>query len=82
MIADLTLDDLRGRATCTIEEAAAVMNLKRSTAYDATKPLLNADGTVKRPPQIPTIWIGRRKLVCCPALLAMLGASDSGSGAS
>jgi predicted transcriptional regulator len=69
----MKLDDLRGRATCTIEEAAAVLNLKRSTAYDATRPLRNDDGTVKRPAQLPTIRIGRRKFVAVPALLAMLG---------
>jgi excisionase family DNA binding protein len=61
-----TLDELRGRATCTVEEAAAVLEVGRATAYEAA-----------RQGQLPTLRLGRRVLVPVPKLLALLGADQA-----
>lgn len=58
----MTLDELHGRAVCSIEDAGEVLEIGRSAAYAAAKR-----------GQIPTIKVGRRKLVAVPALLRMLG---------
>jgi excisionase family DNA binding protein len=61
-----TLDDLRGRATCRVEEAAEVLGISRGTAYQAA-----------RTGQLPVLSLGRRVLVSVPRLLTMLGANES-----
>jgi excisionase family DNA binding protein len=57
--------ELEGRATITVEEAAAILGIGRSAAYEAA-----------RRGQLPTRRLGRRLLVPVPALLAWLGAED------
>lgn len=42
------------RRTCSIPEAGEVLGLSRDAAYDAAK---------RKPPEIYTVQIGRRKLV-------------------
>lgn len=59
-----TLDDLEQRAVITVEEAARLLGLGRSAAYEAA-----------RRGQIPTRRLGRRVLVPVPALLEWLGHS-------
>ncbi|MCC5954407.1 MAG: helix-turn-helix domain-containing protein [Acidimicrobiia bacterium] len=61
----LTLDAVADRVTLTVEEAAALLGLGRSAAYEAA-----------RRGQIPTRRLGRRVVVPVPALLAWLGAED------
>lgn len=51
-----------GRATCSVEEAGAILEVGRCTAFEQA-----AAGT------LPTIRVGRRLLVPVPRLLAMLG---------
>ncbi len=58
----LTLDALDGRVTLTVEEAASLLGLGRSAAYEAA-----------RRGEIPTRRLGRRVLVPVPALLNWLG---------
>ncbi|HLH64527.1 MAG TPA: helix-turn-helix domain-containing protein [Solirubrobacteraceae bacterium] len=58
----LQLDHLAGRATITIEQAAQLIGLGRTAAYDAA-----------RRGELPTRRLGRRLLVPVPALLAWLG---------
>jgi len=62
----LTLDDLRGRATLSVEEMAAVVGVSRGVAYEAI-----------RTGQIPSLRLGRRVLVPVPALLSLLGATTT-----
>ena len=59
-----SLDQLAGRATITIEQAAHVLGLGRTAAYDAA-----------RRGELPTRRLGRRLLVPVPALLEWLGAN-------
>jgi excisionase family DNA binding protein len=59
-----SLDQLAGKATITIEQAAQVLGLGRTAAYDAA-----------RRGELPTRRLGRRLLVPVPALLAWLGAN-------
>ena len=59
----ITLDQLDGRVTLTVEEAATLLGLGRSAAYEAA-----------RRGQLPTRRLGRRLLVPVPALLEWLGA--------
>lgn len=59
--APLTLSDLRDRTTCTIPEASAVLGLSSWAGYQAAQR-----------GEIPTLTIGRRKVVPVPALLRML----------
>lgn len=54
--------DLDGRATITVEEAAAILGIGRSAAYEAA-----------RRGQLPTRRLGRRLFVPVPALLRWLG---------
>lgn len=62
----ITLDQLDGRVTLTIEEAATLLGLGRSAAYEAA-----------RRGQLPTRRLGRRVLVPVPALLEWLGARSA-----
>ena len=55
------LNALKGRATCTPEEAFDVLRISRSLGY----------GAVSRG-AIPSIRIGRKLLIPVPRLLAML----------
>lgn len=59
-----SLDQLAGMATITIEQAAQVLGLGRTAAYDAA-----------RRGELPTRRLGRRLLVPVPALLEWLGAN-------
>ena len=61
----MTLDDLKGRATCSIEEAAALLGVSRGVAYEAA-----------RTGQLPVLPLGRRRLVLVPKLRAMLGMTE------
>lgn len=58
------LDGLAGRTTITIEQAAQLLGLGRTAAYEAA-----------RRGQFPTRRLGRRLVVPVPALLAWLEAS-------
>lgn len=58
----LTIDQLRERPTLAVEEAGEALGLRRTSAYAAVK---RGD--------IPTITIGRRRLVPTAHLLRMLG---------
>jgi len=55
------LDEVRGKATITIEQTARLLGLGRTAAYDAD--------------ELPTRRLGRRLLVPVPALLEWLGAA-------
>lgn len=58
----MKLDDVRGRATITVEEAGDLLGLGRNSAYQAAKA-----------GQIPTLQFGRRLVVPVPRLLSLLG---------
>ena len=58
----VTSDELRGRATCSVDEAAQLLQVGRSTAYAAIKC-----------GDIPSLRISNRILVPTAKLLAMLG---------
>lgn len=58
-----SLDQLPGRATITVEQAARILGLGRTAAYDAA-----------RRGELPTRRLGRRLIVPVPALLEWLGA--------
>lgn len=60
----LKLDQLRGRATITVEQTAQLLGLGRTAAYDAA-----------RRGELPTRRLGRRLLVPVPALLTWLEAN-------
>lgn len=55
---------LQGRVTVSVEEAAHLLGLGRSAAYEAA-----------RRGELPTRRLGRRLLVPVPALLEWLGAA-------
>ena len=59
-----SLEQLQGRTTITIEQAAQVLGLGRTAAYEAA-----------RRGELPTRRLGRRLLVPVPALLTWLGAN-------
>ena len=59
------VDSLRGRATCSIEEASRILQIGRSTAYAAAR-----DGS------LPVLKISHRLLVSVPRLLALIGIED------
>lgn len=59
-----SFDQLAGRATITIEQAAQVIGLGRTAAYDAA-----------RRGELPTRRLGRRLVVPVLALLQWLGAN-------
>jgi excisionase family DNA binding protein len=61
---DPSLAALQGRVTVSVEEAARLLGLGRSAAYEAA-----------RRGELPTRRLGRRLLVPVPALLEWLGAS-------
>lgn len=61
----MTLAELEGRATITVDQAADVLGLGRSAAYEAA-----------RRGEIPTLRLGRKLRVPVPALLRMLGACE------
>ncbi len=60
----LSLAQLEGRATISVEQAAQVIGLGRTAAYDAA-----------RRGELPTRRLGRRLVVPVPALLTWLGAN-------
>lgn len=59
---------LDGRAVIRVEEAARLLGLGRSAAYEAA-----------RRGELPTVRMGRRLLVPVPRLLALLGAEPAGA---
>jgi excisionase family DNA binding protein len=61
----LDLGHLDGRATITIAQAAQVLGVGRTAAYEAA-----------RRGELPTRRLGRRLLVPVPALLAWLGTHE------
>jgi len=61
--------DLENRFTLTIEEAADLLGLGRTAAYEAA-----------RRGEIPVRRLGRRIVVPVPALLTWLGSSESVGG--
>ena len=61
----LALEDLHGRHTCSVECAARILGIGRSTAYAAAR-----DGT------LPTLRMSHRLLVPTAKLLALLGFDD------
>jgi excisionase family DNA binding protein len=68
-VADITyvhpaLEALNGRLTVTVEEAATILGLGRSAAYEAT-----------RRGEIPGRRLGRRIVIPIPLLLDWLGLS-------
>lgn len=70
-MADLTythpaLEALEGRLTVTVDEAATILGLGRSAAYEAT-----------RRGQIPSRRLGRRIVIPVPLLLDWLGISTA-----
>ncbi len=58
----LTLNDIRDRATISVDETAAVLGVSRASAYASAR---NGDA-------FPVKRIGRRLLVPVPALLSWL----------
>ena len=60
----VALEGVAARTTITVEEAAALLGIGRTAAYDAA-----------RRGQLPTRRLGRRLFVPVPALLEWLGAS-------
>ena len=65
----VSVAELRRRQTCSIDEAAALLGIGRSTAYAAAR-----DGS------LPTLRISHRLLVPTAKLLAMIGAEPYVSG--
>lgn len=61
-----SLEALEGRLTVTVDEAAAILGLGRSAAYEAT-----------RRGQIPSRRLGRRIVIPVPLLLDWLGVSTA-----
>lgn len=55
------LDEIRDRATLTVQETAELLGVGRSCAYDAV-----------RRGDIPTVRLGRRLVVPVPALIRLL----------
>ncbi|HMS47714.1 MAG: helix-turn-helix domain-containing protein [Candidatus Microthrix subdominans] len=66
IIHPLGFQDLEDRLTVTVEEAASLLSLGRTAAYEAA-----------RRGEIPTRRLGRRLIVPVPALLAWLGAGET-----
>ena len=60
----LGLDDIEARLTLSVEEAASLLGLGRTAAYEAA-----------RRGEIPCRKLGRRVIVPVPALLQWLGVS-------
>ena len=66
IIHPLGFQDLEDRLTVTVEEAASLLSLGRTAAYEAA-----------RRGEIPTRRLGRRLIVPVPALLAWLCAGET-----
>lgn len=66
----LTMADVAGRATITVAEAAQLIGVGRSAAYEAA-----------RRGQLPTRRVGRKLLVPVPALLDWLSRSPEQTAA-
>ena len=66
IIHPLGFQDLEDRLTVTVEEAASLLSLGRTAAYEAA-----------RRGEIPTRRLGRRLIVPVPALLAWLAAGET-----
>ena len=64
-IGAVTLDEMDGRVTLTIEETAKLLGIGRSAAYEAA-----------RRGELPSRRLGRRVVVPVPALLSWLGSVD------
>lgn len=64
--ASVKISDLDGRVTISVEEAASLLGLGRTAAYEAA-----------RRGQLPTRRLDRRLLVPVPALLDWLGARSA-----
>jgi hypothetical protein len=62
----ITIEELRCRHTCSVEAAAVILGIGRSTAYAAAR-----DGS------LPTLRFSHRLLVPTSKLLALLGYEDS-----
>lgn len=62
----VTIDDVRGRPTVTVDEAAAFLGISRGAAYQAV-----------RVGEINSLKIGRRVVIPTNPLLAMVGATVS-----
>lgn len=62
--------ELRTRLTCTVPEAGQALGIGRDAAYRAA-----AAG------EIPTLRLGRRIVVPCARLLALLGIEDDAPAA-
>lgn len=58
----LTIEDLRGRLSINVQDAADLLGIGRATAYDAV-----------RRGEIPALRVGRRLLVPTGTLLRLLG---------
>lgn len=63
---DACNESLHGRRTCSIDEAARLLGIGRSTAYAAAR-----DGS------LPTLRLSHRLLVPTAKLLAMLGEQEA-----
>jgi len=61
----ISLDAIASRSIITVEEAASLLGIGRSAAYDAA-----------RRGQLPTRRLGRRLFVPVPAFLAWLGSTS------
>ena len=64
--AEAFISELRGRPTCSVDQAAKALCIGRSTAYAAAR-----DGS------LPTFRISNRILVPTAKLLALLGLEDA-----
>lgn len=62
----LTIEDLAGRHTCSVDQAAKLLGIGRSTAFAAAR-----DGS------LPTLRLSHRLLVPTAKLLAMLEGDSS-----
>jgi len=65
----LTISEARERGAVTVEQAAALLGIGRTTAYDAA-----------RTGELPTVKLGRRIIVPIPALMRLLTADDDRPG--
>jgi excisionase family DNA binding protein len=57
----VSLEDLRARSTCSVDEAALILGVGRSTAYAAVR-----DGS------LPHLKVSHRILISVPRLLALI----------
>lgn len=60
----ISLTELRQRATVTVAEAGELLGVSRAHAFN-----------LARSGELPTLKLGRRRVVSAPRLLAMLDAS-------